>query len=315
MDVIPSLPCIYDEPFSDCSQIPTYLVAKMAREKVTVALSGDGGDELFAGYWRHFMAERLWKRIQPLPGCMNHALAKLIMSISPMNWDKGRAMLDSFLPETSRSFPIGDRLYKLADMLDALDEQDLYHGFVTDWQRNACPVMKDDDFTFEQKKFSEFRKSGGLSETMMYLDAMNYLPGDILTKVDRATMAVSLEARVPFLDPDIIEFAWRVPMHMKVRNGKGKWLLRDVLSRHLPEKLYDRPKTGFGVPIDSWLRGPLRDWAEELLSPGKIQEQGFLDSAFIQNRWKEHLSGKRNWQYQLWSVLMFQAWYQYWLDR
>ncbi len=314
IDVIPILPQVYDEPFADCSQIPTFLVSQLAKQDVSVALSGDGGDELFAGYWRHFMAEKLWSGAQKLPKGARQILAASLTSLSPTSWDKIRAVLDMVLPEHRRNFPVGDRMYKLSAILNSNNEAALYRYLVSEWQQGDSPVQAMQGYKGGGLDFADLEGFKSLSEKMMYMDAMTYLPGDILTKVDRATMAVSLEARVPFLDPGVVEFAWKLPMNMKVRDGKGKWILRQLLARYLPQHLFNRPKMGFGVPIDSWLRGPLREWAEEMLNQSKIEQQGLLDARIIQQKWREHLSGKRNWQYQLWAVLMFQAWHAQWME-
>ena len=314
MDIIPSLSRMYDEPFADCSQIPTHLVASLARNQVTVSLSGDGGDELFAGYWRHFMAMRIWNQTQHLPVTMRKLMSGAIRTLSPISWDKLRQSIDFLLPQKLQGFGVGDRAYKLANILDTRNEMEMYKALVSDWHDSEALVLNTSEprlQLFEDVSkwdLPDFRKK------IMYLDAMSYLPGDILTKVDRASMAVSLEARVPFLDPEVIAFAWRVPMSMKVKDGKGKWLLRQLLARHVPESMFNRPKMGFAVPIDHWLRGPLRDWAEELLDTRKLEEQGMLNAVLVRKRWQEHLSGKRNWQNQLWSVLMYQAWQAEWLN-
>lgn len=313
MDVIPSLAQMYDEPFADCSQIPTHLVARLARKDVTVTLSGDGGDELFAGYWRHFMAMRIWNNAQRFPKIMRQMLTNTMTGLSPSTWDNMRAGVDCLLPEKLRNFPIGDRLYKLADVIKSQDEKDLYCVLVSDWTNGEELVLGAKEERLKVIEDSDSLAITDFRSKMMYLDAMTYLPGDILTKVDRSTMSVSLETRVPFLDPDVIAFAWRVPMEMKIKNGQGKWLLRQLLARHIPESLFNRPKMGFGVPIDSWLRGPLREWAEDLLDEQKLNEQGLLNASFVRQKWQEHLSGRRNWQYQLWNVLMFQAWQVSWV--
>jgi asparagine synthase (glutamine-hydrolysing) len=313
MGVIPSLPQMYDEPFADCSQIPTHLVASLARNQVTVSLSGDGGDELFAGYWRHFMGMRIWNQAQHLPIPMRKLMSGAIQTLSPVNWDKLRHSIDFLLPQKLKGFGVGDRAYKLVSILNAGNEIEMYKALVSDWNDSEALVLKASEpelalfKNISKWELSDFRKK------IMYLDAMSYLPGDILTKVDRASMAVSLEARVPFLDPEIIEFASRVPMNMKIRNGKGKWLLRQLLARHVPESMFNRPKMGFAVPIDHWLRGPLRDWAEELLDARRLEEEGMLNAVLVRTRWQEHLSGKRNWQNQLWNVLMYQAWQAEWI--
>ncbi len=313
MDVIPALPQIYDEPFADCSQIPTYLLATMARKNVTVSLSGDGGDELFAGYWRHFMAMRIWDNAQHFPNVLRLLSGSMITSLSPASWDKLRIAIDWMLPAKLRNFPVGDRAYKLAGIIKSEDEQALYRELVSDWHNCSDLVIGAREAQTGVVYGASSLKAEDFRVQMMFLDAVNYLPGDILTKVDRATMACSLEARVPFLDPNVIAFAWGVPMEMKVRNGQGKWLLRQLLSRYVPESLFNRPKMGFGVPVGNWLRGPLRGWAEDLLDKQKLDEQGLLNSEMVRQLWHEHLSGRRNWQNQLWNVLMFQAWQTNWM--
>jgi asparagine synthase (glutamine-hydrolysing) len=312
MDVIPLLAQMYDEPFADSSQIPTHLLAQMARKHVTVALSGDAGDELFAGYWRHFMATRIWDNAQKYPEFMRRFCAGSITSISPGSWDRMRQSIDFLLPEKLRNFAVGDRAYKMASIIGSKNETEMYRALVSDWFEPENLVLKSKEPQLDSMDESGSLQLADFRNKMMFLDSMNYLPGDILTKVDRATMAVSLEARVPFLDPKVIEFSCRVPMDMKVRNGKGKWILRQLLSRYVPDSLVNRPKMGFGVPIDSWLRGPLRGWAEDLLDEQKLIEQGYLNPMLVQQTWKEHISGKRNWQNQLWDVLMFQAWLSEW---
>jgi asparagine synthase (glutamine-hydrolysing) len=312
MDVIPLLAQMYDEPFADSSQIPTHLIAQLARKHVTVALSGDAGDELFAGYWRHFMATRIWNNAQNFPEFMRRFCAGSITSISPASWDRMRRSIDFLLPEKLRNFAVGDRAYKMASIIGSKNETEMYRALVSDWFEPENLVLNSKEPQLDSMDESGSLQLADYRNKIMFLDSMNYLPGDILTKVDRATMAVSLEARVPFLDPKVIEFSSRVPMDMKVRNGKGKWILRQLLSRYVPDSLVNRPKMGFGVPIDSWLRGPLRGWAEDLLDEQKLKEQGYLNSALVQQTWKEHISGKRNWQNQLWDVLMFQAWQSHW---
>lgn len=311
MDVIPNLPQMYDEPFADSSQIPTHLVANLARKHVTVALSGDGGDELFAGYWRHFMAMRIWNNTRLFPKFMRQLSSSTMTSVSPAAWDSVRQGIDWLLPKRLRNFPLGDRMYKLAGMINTESKNDLYRELVSDWDDCAQLVINGSEPENHMKHklvTNDFRTD------MMYFDSMSYLPDDILAKVDRATMAVSLEARVPYLDPNVIEFAWRVPLEMKIRNGQGKWLLRKLLSRYVPEALFNRPKMGFGVPIDSWLRGTLCEWANDLLDRRKLDEQGLIDSDMVSRIWQEHLSGRRNWQTHLWDVLMLQSWYSNWIE-
>jgi asparagine synthase (glutamine-hydrolysing) len=304
MAVIPRLPDIYDEPFADSSQIPTFLVSQLARQHVTVVLSGDGGDELFCGYNRYLIGFNLWSWLHSLPSYAREGLSWLLRN-APGN------LLDTLQRQLPKRFQVSslpDRLPKLADVLAHQNAEGFYASLVSSakpmaesWvigATNSAAV-----FSLAVKpNLSDFR------DQMMYWDQMTYLPDDILTKVDRASMAVSLEARVPLLDHRLVEFAWRVPIGFKCREGQGKWLLRQVLHRYVPKELMDRPKMGFGVPIEHWLRGPLRDWAAALLDEHRLKKEGFLSPEPIQKMWQEHLSGKRRWHYQLWNVLMFQAW-------
>ena len=307
LDVIPKLPLIYDEPFADSSQIPTFLVSELTRNHVTVALSGDGGDELFAGYNRYFWAEALWRKLQLLPKPARRGMAMILHALPPAHWDR----IFGIVPSRLRPRLAGDKLHKLADLFALSDRDALYRQLLTHWDAPASLVhggkeptgiLWDTDLANE---FSDF------TERMQFLDSVTYLPDDILTKVDRASMQVGLEARVPLLDHRVVEFVWRLPRTMKVRRGKGKWLLRQILDRYVPRALVERPKMGFGVPIDSWLRGPLRDWGETLLAERRLREEGFFKPEPIRRKWQEHLSGKRNWQYLLWDVLMFQAWLEH----
>lgn len=308
MAVIPRLAEMYDEPFGDSSQIPTHLVAAMARRHVTVCLSGDAGDELFGGYNRYFWGRSIWRRVGQLPRLLRYGAGRLIASVSPSEWDRiGRG-----LPRRWRQPTLGDRLHKLASVIDAADPDEFYRRLVSQQREpeslvigaNDVPIWADE----EAETFSSHFRGGNFTERMMFHDLVGYLTDDILTKVDRAAMAVSLETRIPLLDHRIVEFAWSLPLSMKIRNGQGKWLLREVLYRYVPKDLIDRPKQGFGVPIDSWLRGPLRDWAEDLLDDARLSREGFLRSEPIRKKWHEHLSGKQNWQHWLWNVLMFEAW-------
>jgi asparagine synthase (glutamine-hydrolysing) len=302
MAVIPRLPSIWDEPFSDSSQIPTLLVSELARQHVTVSLSGDGGDELFCGYSRYTQGYKIWKTMRLLPRPLRRKLAGLIQAIP-------YAPLESLISFLSKRFQIphlADRLLKLAEVIKEDSGESYYQSLISDWN-DPDVVVRDGPLTLFDTP-EPLPRFTSLREYMMYLDSLTYLPDDILTKVDRASMAVSLEGRMPLLDHRVVEFSWRVPMSLKYRNGKGKWLLQEVLYRYVPRKLMERPKMGFGVPIDIWLRGPLREWAEELLDEKRLREEGFFNSATIRRYWGEHISGKRRWHHHLWGVLMFQAW-------
>lgn len=307
LDVIPNLPTLYCEPFADSSQIPTFLVSQLARRKVTVALSGDAGDELFAGYNRYVLARKLWGRISTVPRGMRQIAAGGIRGLSPTTWNKLLGPLQPLAPRSLRQANIGDKLHKGAGVLAADSIDDLYLGLVTHWQPEGLVIGGREPATY---LCGNPLLLEGLDDVqrMMALDTVTYLPDDILVKVDRAAMGVSLEGRVPFLDHRVVEFAWRLPQTLKLQDGVGKWVLRQVLYRHVPKELIERPKMGFGVPIDVWLRGPLKDWAEALLDEGRLRREGFFNPAPIRTKWAEHLSGKRNWQYLLWDVLMFQAW-------
>jgi asparagine synthase (glutamine-hydrolysing) len=308
LDVIPKLAEMYDEPFADASQIPTFLLARLARQQVTVSLSGDGGDELFGGYSRYFLAPPIWRRTRSIPPILRGVLSRALMSVSVDKWDQLFAVLAPGIPTRYRRRKPGYRLHKLGRALGFENPQALYRMMVSSWVQPSEVVLGANEPATVLTDSSQWLKRGNVLDQMMYLDSVSYLPDDILVKVDRATMAVSLESRAPFLDHEIAEFAWQLPQVMKVRGGKGKWILRKVLGRYVPQNLIERPKMGFGVPIDHWLRGPLRDWGEALLHPARLASEGFFDSASIQIKWSEHQSGARNWQYPLWGVLMFQSW-------
>jgi asparagine synthase (glutamine-hydrolysing) len=308
--VIPDLPEIYDEPFADQSQIPTYLVSRLARRHVTVALSGDGGDESLGGYARYAEAARL-APVLGLPPAVRSVAACALAAIPPAAWGAAAR----FLPEAlARAVP-PHRIEKLAEMLRLPGEIAMYDRFVSQWLRPEEVVVGG---TAPPSALTAYDGGGhGLPDLwhrMMYLDSVSYLPGDILVKVDRASMAVSLEARAPLLDHRVIELAWRLPLAQKVRHGQGKWLLRRVLERHVPATLFNRPKQGFGIPVNEWLRGPLRGWAEDLLDPVLLRRDGFLRPEPIRQRWREHLAGTHHHGFALWNVLMFQAWHARWRD-
>jgi asparagine synthase (glutamine-hydrolysing) len=308
LEVIPRLPTLYDEPFADSSQIPTFLVSQMTRQHVTVSLSGDAGDELFGGYNRYVLARQLWSKISRLPRGARVTLGRMIVAISPQGWSRLLGPVQSSLPIGLAQANIGDKLHKGADVMAARTPADLYRLLVSHWLQPAAlvPGATEPATVLTEKGLQP--QTDGYVHQMMALDLLTYLLDDILAKVDRAAMGVSLEARVPLLDHRVVEFAWSLPLDYKLRNGVGKWPLRQVLYRYVPKDLVERPKMGFAVPIDRWLRGPLREWADDLLGESGLRQEGYLDPAPIRRKWDEHVSGKRNWQYHLWDVLMFQAW-------
>jgi asparagine synthase (glutamine-hydrolysing) len=300
--VIPKLPQIYSEPFADSSQIPTFLVAQMAREHVTVSLSGDAGDELFGGYNRHVHAHSTWPKISGTPVAARRLAAACVSRLSPATLDRLGGLL-------GRKDAIGEKLHKAANVLAATDVDQLYRQLIN---VNASPLTKApiDTDGFEKRDLSKLGKLDAV-DRMMALDAVHYLPGDILAKVDRAAMANSLETRVPFLDPDVMKLAWSMPAHMKIRGGTGKLPVRGVLDRYVPRALVDRPKAGFGIPIHEWLRGPLKPWAHALLEDRRFPLDDYFDVPRVTRLWEEHQSGRANHQHRLWPVLMFQAWRSY----
>jgi len=310
--VIPALPAMYDEPFSDSSQLPTFLVSQLARRHVTVSLSGDAGDELFCGYTRYGFADRLWNTIDMAPRSMRRLAARGIRAVPVESWNGAARSLGRYLPAAlPRALRVanpGDKLHKGAEVMACKTLDDLYLGLVSHWDDPASLVRgASEPPTLLQGRTPALPGLDGI-QRMMALDLLTYLPDDILAKVDRAAMSVSLETRVPFLDHRVVEFAWSLPQSLKLRDGVGKWVLRQVLYRHVPQALIERPKMGFGVPIGSWLRGPLRDWAEHLLAEPRIRREGYFDPLQLRSKWQEHLSGQRNWQYHLWDVLVFQSW-------
>lgn len=304
MALIPSLPGIYDEPFADCSQIPTILVSQLAREHVTVSLSGDGGDELFGGYTRHVWADTLGRPLARLPLILKKIGAAAIRKLPPDRWDSIFQLCKPIIPASQRQRMPGYKLHKLASILVSQDVHSLYERLASRWL-DPETILSGPAVCLSANHQPRLRH---VAEEMMYLDAVGYLPDDILVKLDRATMAVGLEGRVPLLDPRVAEFAWKLPLHMKIRQRQGKWILRQLLYRYVPRPMVDRPKSGFGIPLATWLRGPLRDWAEALLNENRLRQDGYFNSAPILKIWREHLSGKMNWEYHLWNVLMFQAW-------
>ncbi|MBL8379635.1 MAG: asparagine synthase (glutamine-hydrolyzing) [Burkholderiales bacterium] len=302
--VVPRLPAMFDEPFADSSQIPTYLVAAMARRHVTVSLSGDGGDELFGGYNRYLWAERIWKRMAWVPVPARRAAAAAARAASPARWDRAWRLL----PRRWQLAQPGDKLHKLAGLAATGDGRAAYDYLIAQYRGRSALVVGRQVAT-PSGDHGHWKAPGrSLADNMMLADLLGYLPDDILTKVDRATMAVSLESRAPFLDHRLVEFAFSLPLSLKIRGRSGKWLLRKVLERYVPTRLTDRPKMGFGVPIDAWLRGPLKPWAEALLDPARLTAEGWLEAAPLMQAWQEHQSGRQNHQHFLWNALMFQSW-------
>jgi asparagine synthase (glutamine-hydrolysing) len=306
--VVPKLPQLYDEPFGDSSQVPTFLVSELARRHVTVSLSGDGGDELFGGYDRYFLADRMWRLLSAIPKTVRRAVATAIRTVKPASWDRVLSVFGLTHGSRAARRVTGDRMHKVAAILSTETLEGIYRDFVTHWREPTKVALGSSEPLTVLTDSSRQVVLNGLLTRMMYIDLVSYLPDDILVKVDRASMAVSLESRAPFLDHAMVEFAWSIPSRMRVRGGRGKWLLRQLLHRFVPEALVDRPKMGFGVPIDRWLRGPLKQWAAALLDSSRLRRQGYFEPAAIEQKWAEHQDGSRNWHYLLWDVLMFQAW-------
>jgi asparagine synthase (glutamine-hydrolysing) len=315
VEAIQRLPTIYDEPFADSSQIPTILVSEFTRRHVTVALSGDSGDEFFGGYNRYFWSERIARRFQRYPRSVKVLGSDFLLSVSAQRWEQLVALGNTLVPTRYRVRGGGDKMHKIARILKTDSIGALYQELVSSpgWAKCALNHPESPANAFEP--WHKIASPLGLIERMMLFDQMTYMTDDILCKVDRASMSVGLEARVPFLDNDLTEFAWSLPLDFKIRNGQGKWPLRQILKRYLPEELFDRPKMGFGIPLGEWLRGPLRDWAEAILSEANLADGGYFDVKIVRGTWAEHLGGRRNLSHQLWPVLMFLAWKRKWIDQ
>jgi asparagine synthase (glutamine-hydrolysing) len=318
--VIADLPTMYDEPFADSSQIPTHLVCKAARQQVTVALSGDAGDELFGGYNRYFWGPRIWNRLAWLPYPARQALGAAVRAVPTAGWDSLSRPVNALLPDSKNITRAGVNAHKLAARLSGVrDTDDLYKSLVSEWHDPAQVVKGAGSggaragvaLSEPVSMLADPWPAAGVEEhqlRMMYRDSMTYLPDDILCKVDRAAMATSLETRVPFLDHRVAELAWRLPLNMKIRNGQSKWALRQVLYKYVPKNLIERPKAGFAIPIGQWLRGPLKDWAEALLDERRLEVEGYFYPKPIRDKWAQHLSGRYDHTASLWAVLIFQSW-------
>ncbi|WP_285906133.1 asparagine synthase (glutamine-hydrolyzing) [Pseudodesulfovibrio pelocollis] len=308
LGLVESLPDVYDEPFSDASQLPTCLVSRLTRSRVTVCLTGDGGDEVFAGYNRHVSGPAVWARVAGLPVPVRRGLAAAMQWLSPGGYDALFRAAGRVVPRLGQVRTPGLKAYKLAEALPASDREDLYWRLVSTWPDPAALLAGgvSGRMGFDAPGLADFVR------WMQYADSVTYLPGGVLHKVDRATMAVSLESRAPYLDHRVVEFAWRLPVSMLVAGGRGKHILRRVLDRHVPRGLVDRPKAGFDVPLAQWLRGPLKGWASDLLAPDRLRRQGLFDADAVARQWADHQSGRRENQSRLWALLMFQAWSDRW---
>jgi asparagine synthase (glutamine-hydrolysing) len=280
----------------------------MARGSVTVALSGDAGDELFGGYNRYLMAGQIWSRISNVPRPLRQAAASVMSRVKPQRWEWLYGAAKGMLSSRWQVSQPADKIHKLIELLGVRDAHGLYKDLVSQWKSPQSVVLDGGSPVSLLDVSGDVMSTLGFEQWMMFMDAQTYLPDDILVKMDRAAMSVSLETRIPLLDHRVVEFAARLPLDMKIRDGQGKWILRQILYRYVPRELIERPKTGFSIPLGHWMRGPLREWAEALISESRLKSEGFLDAGIVRQRWDEHMSGRRDWQYQLWNILMFQSW-------
>jgi asparagine synthase (glutamine-hydrolysing) len=313
LNLIPRLPTLFDEPFADASQLPTYLVAELTRQHVTVCLTGDGGDETFAGYNRHFWAPLVWDKINNVPPALRSIAAKGTRLLSPKAYDTLFDLAGNLLPHAARVRMPGHKAHKLADILSAETREELYKRLSSTWPDPGSLLLAgtEPSTTIDQRE--TWPHLPDYTRWMQYMDSVTYLPGDILHKVDRATMGVALESRSPYLDHRVVEFAWRLRLTMLLKGKEGKRILRSILYRHVPKNLVDRPKMGFGVPLDSWLRGPLKTWAHDLLNPTRLKDQGLFNPDEITRQLTDHMTGSRDNQYRIWNMLMFQTWFDKWM--
>jgi asparagine synthase (glutamine-hydrolysing) len=310
--VIPTLPDIYDEPFADSSQIPTFLLSKLARQHITVALSGDGGDESFGGYTRYIWARRVWRAMRFMPAPLRRSIAAGLKALPPSRWNEIYEIVRPAIPSSWRQRHPADKTRKLAELLESENRDGLYLQLVSHWRTPATVTLNGKEPITRLLSKHLLNLVPNFTERMMFYDLVTYLPDDILVKVDRASMAVGLEVRSPLLDHRVIQWAWRIPLSLKARGDEGKWILRQVLNKYVPRGLTDRPKMGFGVPIGEWLRGPLRDWAESLLAERALADTGILDPKHIRDSWKTHLDNRGNEEASIWIILMLQSWLSRW---
>ena len=310
MSVIPKLSNMFCEPFGDSSQIPTFLVSQLAKNKVTVALSGDGGDEIFGGYNRYLAVNNVWRPSRHAPQFFRRLAAYGLGSISPLTWDNIFKKLNPLFPKKYRVNIAGEKARKLSEVLSLDDDYEFYRQVTSHWSTSESVVIESSEENCSFSRPAIWDEVDCLEHAMMAMDTRTYLCDDILTKVDRAAMATSLETRVPLLDHRLVELAWKMPIEFKIRKGQGKCVLREVLYKYVPKELIERPKAGFGIPLGEWLRGPLREWADDLIDEIRLIREGYFYPNPIREKWAEHLSGRRNWEFHLWNILMFQAWLQ-----